>query len=263
MVGKRRCLLPDRCGPPRYGRSRGASSWFRHAWSVRIISADALLRLVQLKENADENTASKTRELLVPFEYTRLDKIIDLAFTAASEATAGISEDVLEVPTEETPLVGTEMKPITTQEHTPWDKQDRLRLAISSRLASELHFEIVKKSRAVYWSTDRQTRIVISLSKFYADGWYWYGYRPTWDKLLAEAQTGIFALGCVGANYFFSLPFDFIHGVLPDLNTTVYDEIAHWHIHLQEDQGVMRIKLHRTGEFKSIEGFKKSLVSPI
>jgi hypothetical protein len=41
----------------------------RHAWDIRLISADALLKLVQLKENADSpDTGRKIRSLLAPME---------------------------------------------------------------------------------------------------------------------------------------------------------------------------------------------------
>jgi hypothetical protein len=46
----------------------------RHAWDIRLISADALVKLVKLKESTDEEeTGSKIQGLLKSFEYTRLD----------------------------------------------------------------------------------------------------------------------------------------------------------------------------------------------
>jgi hypothetical protein len=58
----------------------------RHAWDARIISVDALVKLVELKVNSDEDeTTQKIRNLLVPFEYTRLDNIIDVMFAAAKD----------------------------------------------------------------------------------------------------------------------------------------------------------------------------------
>jgi hypothetical protein len=58
----------------------------KHAWTVRMISAEALGKLVALKESTELASAEKIHELLVPFEYTRLDKIIEIAFTVAEEA---------------------------------------------------------------------------------------------------------------------------------------------------------------------------------
>jgi hypothetical protein len=58
----------------------------RHAWDIRLISADALLKLVLLKESADDpETGRKIRSLLVPMEYTRLDAMIDVMFTTATD----------------------------------------------------------------------------------------------------------------------------------------------------------------------------------
>src|SRR5581483_10807784 len=58
----------------------------KHAWTVRMISADALAKLVTLKENSELDSVAKIHELLIPFEYTKLDKIIEIAFTVAEDA---------------------------------------------------------------------------------------------------------------------------------------------------------------------------------
>ena len=58
----------------------------RHAWDIRLISADALIKLVQLKENAEgPETGRKIRSLLVPREYTRLDDMVDVMFSTAKD----------------------------------------------------------------------------------------------------------------------------------------------------------------------------------
>jgi hypothetical protein len=66
----------------------------RHAWDIRLISADALVKLVQLKENTDAaETGRKIRSLLAPMEYTRLDEMIDVMFTTATDVEAAIVSD--------------------------------------------------------------------------------------------------------------------------------------------------------------------------
>jgi hypothetical protein len=51
----------------------------RHARDIRVIRADVLITLVQLKENAEgQETGLKIRILLAPMEHTRLDKMIDV-----------------------------------------------------------------------------------------------------------------------------------------------------------------------------------------
>ena len=58
----------------------------RHAWDIRLISVDALFRLVKIKEELeDQNTIDRIRAILVPQEFTRVDGIIDLVFNATKE----------------------------------------------------------------------------------------------------------------------------------------------------------------------------------
>ena len=58
----------------------------RHAWDVRIISVDALLRLLKVKEELEDPvTIDRIRDILASHEFTRVDGIIDLVFTAAKE----------------------------------------------------------------------------------------------------------------------------------------------------------------------------------
>ena len=69
----------------------------RHAWDIRLISADALIKVVQLKEDTDApDTGRKIRSLLAPMEYTRLDQMIDVMFTTAKDVeTAAVAETTI------------------------------------------------------------------------------------------------------------------------------------------------------------------------
>jgi hypothetical protein len=60
---------------------------------MRLISADSLVKLVKIKESAEEGTVGRIRELLIPFEYTRVDRIIELAFTAVNEVGEGFDKE--------------------------------------------------------------------------------------------------------------------------------------------------------------------------
>ena len=66
----------------------------KHAWDTRVISAESLTNLVTIKESADEDTTiTKIRSLLTPFEYTRLDNIIDIMFTATRDVEVSLESD--------------------------------------------------------------------------------------------------------------------------------------------------------------------------
>jgi uncharacterized protein YybS (DUF2232 family) len=47
-----------------------------------------------LKESTELASAAKIHELLVPFAYTRLDKIIEIAFTVAEEVGEAAEEQL-------------------------------------------------------------------------------------------------------------------------------------------------------------------------
>lgn len=54
----------------------------RYAWEMRLISVNALIQLVQVKEKSDDiGTVRQIGELLKPFEYTKIDKIIRVIFS--------------------------------------------------------------------------------------------------------------------------------------------------------------------------------------
>ena len=66
----------------------------RHAWDVRLIGIDALLKLVRLKENtASGDVGAKLRTTLMPVEYTRLDAVVDLVFSAARDVEAVVDRE--------------------------------------------------------------------------------------------------------------------------------------------------------------------------
>jgi hypothetical protein len=58
----------------------------RHAWDVRLISAEALVKLALLKERSeDAETGRQIRSVLIPVEYTRVDALVDVVFTTAKD----------------------------------------------------------------------------------------------------------------------------------------------------------------------------------
>ena len=66
----------------------------RHAWDIRLISVDALLNLVRIKESADsQETIAKMRRLLTPLEYTRLDQLVDVVFTTTQDVETAVSAE--------------------------------------------------------------------------------------------------------------------------------------------------------------------------
>ncbi len=202
----------------------------RHAWAVRIISADALGKLVTLKENTELASAAKIHELLVPFEYTRLDKIIEIAFTVAEEAS-----EVAEDQTTDIAIADSDRNDGSPrQRHTPGDVIEQVRSQIVTALSGK-YSPLVKKSKALYWSADKSVRAAVTISKRYDNGGFWYAYHPHWDTFLNQSVTGLLVLGCVGRGEAYAIPHAWVHSRLSRLHTTEREDTKYWHLVLHPD----------------------------
>src|SRR6476660_3072884 len=167
----------------------------RHAWDIRLISADALAKLVQLKENSESpDTGRKIRSRLTPMEYTRLDAMVDVMFTAATDVEAAIVED------EDEDEVGEDDKPKGVWQFTDSGLLDRKRGEIISALARSIGANLIKKSRALFWDSDHEKRVACTISKRYTKRSsypYWYAYHPQWDEFLRDGNLSFLVLGCM------------------------------------------------------------------
>jgi hypothetical protein len=190
-----------------------------HAWDIRLISADALLKLVHLKESADgPETGIKIRNLLTPMEYTRLDAMIDVMFTTATnlEQASQITEPDKEA-----------SAPLKERVRGTWEFTDSKLLqaereSIVSALSKVTGANFIRKIASLYWNASHSIRIACSVSKRYdqTSHKYWYAYHPAWDDFLAEAETACFALGCMDLESAFVIPFATIHPLVDALNIT-------------------------------------------
>jgi len=223
----------------------------RHAWTVRIISADALGKLVALKENTEIASAEKIHELLVPFEYTRLDRIIDIAFTVAEEASESEAADVESTGAEPASMPG-------RQRRTAADVIEQVRSQIVAAL-SKKYSPLVKKSKALYWSPDKAIRVAVTISKQYENGGFWYAHHPGWDAFLNEASEGFLVLGCIGRDAAYAIPHAWIHSRLHLLNATERENGSYWHILLHpENDGNLVLRLNN-GRSEPLESFRLEL----
>jgi hypothetical protein len=208
----------------------------QHAWDIRLISADALIKLVELKEDADgPETGRKIRSLLTPMEYTRLDEMIDVMFTTAKDVESSADVDLGK--TEEAPPTEDQARPAKgTWQFTDSALLQAKREQIVAALAAREATSLIKKSRALYWNAAHTVRAVCTVSKQYMRGatpGYWYAYHPQWDVFLGEGERSFLVLGCMDLGQAFALPLDVIRSALEDLNTTEKDDGSrYWHLHL-------------------------------
>jgi hypothetical protein len=232
----------------------------RHAWDVRVISAEALIKLVTIKENSEAaETGLKIRSILTPVEYTRLDRMVDVMFTAVTDVDEQISNDEI--------LAGSNSEASTIDDATDlselvvgkgvWQFTDSEGIVAS--LANNEGSPLIRKSRALYWNAVRDLRAACSISKLYTgknQNPYWYAYHPTWDEFLAPAKKGFFVLGCMDRDEAYAIPQPKMAEVLQYLHTTVpKDGKTYWHIHLKEGPSGLEMVLPKTGKTLQLKQF--------
>lgn len=162
----------------------------RHAWEIRLISAEALLRLVDVKEGSEQEAVDEQiRDLLRPAEYTRLDALVDVVFSASKDREQAVVNDVPDQ------AVGPSIEPAArkhNQAESPAEmaaKRERIVAAWSKRVGAPL----LAKSRALFWSADHGRRAGCTISKRYptpAGRPYWYAYHPAWREFLPRSKMG-------------------------------------------------------------------------
>ncbi len=209
----------------------------QHAWDIRLISADALLNLIQLKENAEgTETGLKIRSLLVPKEYTRLDQMIDIMFTTAKD----VEEGKVSLGDDDEPPDAGEQKVKGTWQFTDSGLLQAKRAQIIAALAQSTGAIFIKRSQASLWDASHETRVVCTISKRYTKKGaspYWYGYAPQSHDFLTGGKSAYLALGCMDLPFAFAIPVGVMASVVDALNTTTRDDgQTYWHIHIAEQE---------------------------
>lgn len=208
----------------------------RHAWDIRLLSIDALFTLADLKQNTDDpETAEKIRRLLIPFDYTRLDPIIDVMFTAAKDV-GGVVEEV-ETPPDAGPVEVDSSVSSSIDITAINAKRSQILRAVSK----QLNVVLIKKTRATYWDTSHSVRIACSVSKAYSNKSiyrYWYAYHPKWDDFLADASRQYVVWGCLDLDVAFMIPREVMHSHLAFLSKTEKEGGKfYWHIKILVREG--------------------------
>lgn len=198
----------------------------RHAWDMRVISVDALLRMLKLKEDVeDPNIIGKIHDILIPRDFTRLDPIVEIAFAAVEDVKQGESED--------SDGLG-DKKSIPVSFHSD----------CITKIEKKLQTNIVKKSRALFNSSDGKIRVTCSVSRFHERvKRFWFAFHPHQEEFLQNGLQSYTAFGCGDADVIFLIPFNEFRGWLNNFNLTKKDDRHYWHV-----------KIRKTGKGYSMTG---------
>jgi hypothetical protein len=236
----------------------------RHAWDIRLISVESLIRLMKLKETVEDPTViRKICTILTPQEFTRVDGIIDLVFSTAEEVSAtgitvdgngtGPTIDQLEMGIgDDIPTKDEER----SNEATAPDKRQQALFheQCVAKVVAHLKANLVKTSRTTYRSPDGSLALSCTVSKAYARQTrvlYWFAFHPNQQEQLHTARKAFAAFGCGTDKTLFLFPFVDFASWLSGLNQTVNEKRHYWHVHIIQKDG--RWMLLRKADFQDID----------
>lgn len=227
----------------------------KHAWQVRLVSVESLTRLMLVREEISEATfIQKVRKILFPFEYTRVDDIIDLVF----ETQKDVEEKIVEADAEVSPIAqpGVETEQSAGWAFTPTDEIEGKRDSILKRFFSAHGSGYKRITRAQYVS-ETDVRVVCSISKRYKRDYqpYWYAFHPNWLEFLQTGADGFLILGCMDRDKAYALPVGVVSAHLDKLNKTEKPDRFYWHVALLLEGGALYLNMSKTGDKLSLEPF--------
>lgn len=224
-----------------------------HARSVRIIGIEALSKLMEINIKASSrDVTDKIHTILRPFEYTRIDSIVDVIFTATEDK----EEQLIEYQEEVSDPSNDDIKNV--QDRTPIgiinDKKDYIIRKFSNYIGESL----IKRKNSLYADSSDRTHVVAAVSKSYQNGSaYWYAYHnEPQRKFLSEAEYGYLLLGMVNRDGLIAIPFSFLESLWDKMNSTVRTNGSEYkHIFITEKSCKYYIRLTRFSEDIDISNF--------
>ncbi len=203
----------------------------RYAWDIRLISVDALMRLMSLKQEIeDPKTVKMIYDILIPREFTKLDEIVEIIFSTA--------EDIKE----EEPIEDDSDDETKYSKFTPVS----FHKACVERIEKHLGCSFVKQTRSSYLASDSSTALICSVSKEYDKSGhlkYWYSFHPHQKEFLEKIETSYIAFGCGSEDTTVLIPSKEFLPWLEGFNITEKPDRYYWHVHITYREE--KLLLHR------------------
>lgn len=227
----------------------------RHAWDIRLISIDKLLKLVEIKEAADSKTTiQKIRTVLTPLELTRVDFIVDLLATTAEDVKKISESEDLEDELQVHEKPEKKFTPVAFHED------------VIGRVAKALGKDLKKETRSLYASMDKALSVRAIVSRAHPHGpntFYWYAFHPYYTDPLAEYSKSYVAFGCGSGDKVLLFDLSEFASWLPQMNVTEKEDRMYYHIHFMEDEkGKIELRLKGGHSPIDVTKYKLSDVQP-
>jgi hypothetical protein len=218
---------------------------------MRLLSVDALMRLVALKEEVEDPTiVNRIHNILIPREFTKLDEIVDIVFSATED----VKQDEVLASEEDSDEKSETEKTIPVSFHA----------ACVERIEKHLDLSLLKRSRSSYSTPDNSTSIICSISKSYKrHGYvgYWFAFHPHQQEFLNKSEEGYVALGCGSEQTILLIALVDFESWLTDMNITERDDRFYWHVLVHQSDG--KLFLQRKKGKENIEVTKYLLPTAI
>jgi len=205
----------------------------RHAWDIRLLSTDSLIKLLALKETLnDTKTIQQINELLKPREYTRIDKLIELIFLTSKDLQLTDPENA-EIEGIEEQSSEKKRRNSFKEKATPVNFHEECIAKIQKKLGVNL----IKQSRISYTPKDKTIGLTCAISKPYKQGQYekfWFAFHPYQNDFLKTISSAYVAYGCGSPDKLFLIPYKEFEPLLKNFWTTENEDRMYWHIVIHE-----------------------------
>jgi hypothetical protein len=193
----------------------------KHAWITRLLSVDALLRMLQTKEELEDHLIlRRLQAILIPHDFTKLDEVVDLMFAAVEEARG---EPALPEP-RAARTTQQKMQEVT-------EGPAAFHAGCVDRIEKHLGVSLQQLSRSSYQTADGATRVCCAVSKYYERGKrYWFAFHPTQRAFLEGGTSSYVGFACGSESTIALIPFEKFKVLLPMLGKTTLPTRFYWHV---------------------------------
>lgn len=216
----------------------------KHAWSMRIVGIDALIKLMEVNlTTSSKEVTEKIHTILKPIEYTRIDAIVDVIFTTAEDKEIEQEESV---EPEDFDSKITQKKGVTPQTTAKEIIEQKKQNAINV-LGKNTDKVLIKRKFSLFSDQNDEVHAAVAISKRYSrsEDFYWYAYHEVQRQFLSEGKSGFMIFGMSDENFNFAIPYIKLEEIREKLNSTIRDngkEYKHIVIYKSDDKYNMRLK---------------------
>lgn len=214
----------------------------QHAWSTRLISIDALIRLMQLREEIEEpSTVDRIHRVLIPREFTRLDEIVELLFSTAEDVR---QEDG--APNEDEENSGA---PQPDSDESSKAAPSSFHASCVGQIERHLKCTLVRRTRSAYSTPDETLGVTCAVSKRHPQHGgdaYWFAFHPYHREFLKKRPQAYVTFGCGSADSVLAFPYAVFEQWLENSWTTVRDNRFYWHVRVQRRNGKIFLNLRKS-----------------